>query len=431
MKKKIIILAILLLNSSSVYAKESFSDVKNHWAEKYISYLIDNNYIVGYSDNSFKPDNTISKAEVCAVVNRIFDLRETEDISFTDVNSSNWYYRDVQIASKYKYIDTTSNSFSNSSVKRVELMQIINKLYNFKDDSKDYMYFNDLNSFNQEEKNTVGALLKDGIITGYDDYKFKGDNEVSRSEFSKIITMCIEKYGRDINLKPVVENTDASEIINSSTDNLSELKDKLKNLIEESRQINLMQYTKDSASNMTLQLFKGDAALNSNVKSEIEEAISNIEAAKKDLVFQVGSPKLTVIGRDESGSEIPVNIFINEEPFKNSSEIKPGRYLMKVTSAEKSDTETHITVENEDKVIELTLKKADTETLHLNLSSGLESLSGYSFKKNERVTVRVLVPNGMEIDKFLVNSVAKNVIDDEFRFIITEDTHIEVSFNNL
>ncbi|RVU53880.1 S-layer homology domain-containing protein [Anaerosphaera multitolerans] len=423
MKKKILGLILLLLSTSTVYAKETFNDIKNHWAEQYIVILSGNSYIQGYGDNSFKPNNKISKAEACAVINRAFNLTDTVEIQYSDIKTSDWFYKDVQIASKYKYIDTESKIFSNSPLKRIELIEMLNALYEFKSGYGDYSHFNDLNSFNKKDKDAIGTLFKDGIINGYEDSKFKGDNAITRAEFSKILALCIENYGNTYEIQNLEDESESETELEIET-----LIEKLKNLIEDTQKINLIEYTKESASNLTLQIFKGEAALNSKDAFEITEAIENIEKAKRDLVYQVEAPLLSVVGKDENGSELEINTFINGEPFENGSALKAGRYLLLVTSPGMADTETHITMYNEDKTIDVTLKSIDDEDLKLVLSPGLESLSGYTFKKNERVTVKVLIPDGMEIDTFLVNSVPKNVIDDEFRFIISEDTYIEVTF---
>jgi len=82
--------------------KAYFKDVKGHWAEKYIAAVADTAWVSGYEDGTFRPDNTITRAEVMKIVNNVL-VRYTDEknmsvegmILFPDNASSEWYYYDV------------------------------------------------------------------------------------------------------------------------------------------------------------------------------------------------------------------------------------------------------------------------------------------------------------------------------------------------
>lgn len=69
--KKIIYLAISLIitfSTISAYASENtLSDIGTHWGKDNINYLVGKRGISGYTDGTFKPDNTITKAEFLKV----------------------------------------------------------------------------------------------------------------------------------------------------------------------------------------------------------------------------------------------------------------------------------------------------------------------------------------------------------------------------
>ena len=83
-----------------------YSDVKGHWAEKYIAAAADTAWVSGYDDGTFKPDATITRAEVMRIVNNVL-VRYTDEqnlnvegiVLFPDNASSAWYYYDVIEAS--------------------------------------------------------------------------------------------------------------------------------------------------------------------------------------------------------------------------------------------------------------------------------------------------------------------------------------------
>ncbi|MBB6446727.1 S-layer homology domain-containing protein [Bacillus benzoevorans] len=54
------------------------SDIKGHWAEKDIQKLIDNGAVSGFSDGTFRPNQTITRAEFVKIVVRMFDLKSTD-----------------------------------------------------------------------------------------------------------------------------------------------------------------------------------------------------------------------------------------------------------------------------------------------------------------------------------------------------------------
>ncbi|MGM9550713.1 MAG: N-acetylmuramoyl-L-alanine amidase [Clostridia bacterium] len=48
-----------------------FSDIEGHWAENVIERLFDKGIVTGYEDNTFRPDAFITRAEMCAVIDKI------------------------------------------------------------------------------------------------------------------------------------------------------------------------------------------------------------------------------------------------------------------------------------------------------------------------------------------------------------------------
>lgn len=93
--------------------KSDFDDVsKNYWAIDQIAYATDREWIFGYSNGDFRPDNSITRAEIVTIINRVLgrDYRNegTTSISslrtFSDVPSSYWAYYDILEASSTHYV---------------------------------------------------------------------------------------------------------------------------------------------------------------------------------------------------------------------------------------------------------------------------------------------------------------------------------------
>lgn len=84
----------------------TFSDVIGHWAAKEIGIAYYNDWIKGYPDGTFKPDQNITRAEAMTVINRVLERKPespadllTNMNKWTDnLDTSKWYYLDVQEA---------------------------------------------------------------------------------------------------------------------------------------------------------------------------------------------------------------------------------------------------------------------------------------------------------------------------------------------
>ena len=86
--------------------KNIFNDISSsHWAAKYIYTAIAMDWIKGYSDGTFRPDNKITRAEVVTIVNRVTERNADEDfidkhisdlLNFTDMKDKGyWAYYSI------------------------------------------------------------------------------------------------------------------------------------------------------------------------------------------------------------------------------------------------------------------------------------------------------------------------------------------------
>ena len=74
---------------------DRFSDIAGHWAEAYIKLAAGNGWIEGYPDGSFRPNQSITRAETVTMINRVL---ERVMLTFPDCKSGDWFYIAVQEA---------------------------------------------------------------------------------------------------------------------------------------------------------------------------------------------------------------------------------------------------------------------------------------------------------------------------------------------
>jgi len=110
-----------------------FKDVaSNAWYNKAVSTLYNAGVISGYEDNTFRPNEPISRAEFIAIAVKFAAQKGHNGCSFKDVPANAWYYKDVAIAEYLGWIggydDGTFQPKANIS--RVQVVSIVNRMLN-------------------------------------------------------------------------------------------------------------------------------------------------------------------------------------------------------------------------------------------------------------------------------------------------------------
>ena len=87
-------------------AKIVFSDVDATTTEGTAIYkLAEGGIINGNGDGTFRPNNPVTRAELCKMINNIWKFTEPAEDGFKDVTENKWYYDHVRIAKKAGYIN--------------------------------------------------------------------------------------------------------------------------------------------------------------------------------------------------------------------------------------------------------------------------------------------------------------------------------------
>ncbi len=102
-----------------------FSDVtENDWFYDYVVGSIQYGWITGYEDGTFRPNHTISRAEVTTITNRMLGRSADESYvndhsselkSFTDVTNAHWaYYQIVEATNSHDFEKTDGSETWNN-----------------------------------------------------------------------------------------------------------------------------------------------------------------------------------------------------------------------------------------------------------------------------------------------------------------------------
>lgn len=89
-------------------AKIALTDVRGHWANDEIDAYVRRGIISGYSDKTFKPENSISRAEFLALLSRVYNWNTSwysgNTTAFKDANTFGYYENIINYATSNNFI---------------------------------------------------------------------------------------------------------------------------------------------------------------------------------------------------------------------------------------------------------------------------------------------------------------------------------------
>lgn len=178
-----LILAVVMITALSLPNVVFGYDYTDHWAKDTIQEWFDNERIQGYEDGSFKPDNSITRAEFMTMVNSAYDFEELAEINFSDADAEEWYYVEVQKAVEAGYIvgDNDDTVRPTDEITRQEVAVVITRL-NELDQNTDVSVFADKDEIADWAVGFVGAVAEAGYMIGDDNKDFNPNNDITRAE---------------------------------------------------------------------------------------------------------------------------------------------------------------------------------------------------------------------------------------------------------
>ncbi len=183
-KKLALVFALALMFVFTLGVNTSFASQK-HWADKEMNEWNTKGLLKGDENGNFRADDSITRAEFMALVNRMQNYtQKSDDISqYKDINSNDWYYDTVSIALKAAYIKGVSSDMinPNASITREEAMAIITRISGAKKDNQAYLYAKDSDKVSDWAREDVSTCIKQGFISG-NQGKIKPLANITRAE---------------------------------------------------------------------------------------------------------------------------------------------------------------------------------------------------------------------------------------------------------
>lgn len=218
-----------LKNAPQKTYTQTFSDVpSDYWAFNYISEMVERNVLSGYPDGKFYPDEQVTRAEFAKIMTSAAGLPITQPTTkiFSDVNISEWYAPYVHTAKEYlsAYTQNGSNYYlPNTPALREDIAVALVKLKGYSTVGTDMTsitrMFSDSQSISENAKIYVATAVENGLISGYDDGTFKGQNGITRAEAATLLWRAYQYGNQNKNYDDVSNNDTAisDNVSNNST----------------------------------------------------------------------------------------------------------------------------------------------------------------------------------------------------------------------
>ena len=174
------------------HVEQTYKDVaSNYWAYPTIDRLNTLGLIKGYADGTFKPTNQITRGEAAMILSREIEVVVNEVVPYDDVAPNYFAYNAIQeVAAAGIITGRVKGKFNPTSpLTRAEMAAIIDRMYNLTGTTA--VSFSDVAS-NHWAYDSIMRLYKNELITGYTDGTFKPNNYITRAEFANILSKAIK-----------------------------------------------------------------------------------------------------------------------------------------------------------------------------------------------------------------------------------------------
>lgn len=171
--------------------KISYTDMEGaKWAEEAVNNLTSLGIINGYEDNSFRPDNNVTRAEFLKMLVQITGISESKKVSFYDVNEDEWFYSYVIKAFEAGFAQGYNKYFyPNNAISRQDMcvmcMNVL-KYYDFQVLEAE-LNFTDKDTIADYADSSLQTLYEMKIINGMPDGNFYPLSTATRAEAANII----------------------------------------------------------------------------------------------------------------------------------------------------------------------------------------------------------------------------------------------------
>ncbi|WP_162341489.1 S-layer homology domain-containing protein [Paenibacillus paridis] len=184
---------------------EGPSDIQGHWAEKTIETFVKLDIVNGYADGSFRPNERITRAEFASIITRVFDITggHHTDIVLLDIDQ-HWAAQAIEALVQAGVINGYSDSTfrPDQTISREEMVLMMSRMLSMQKVKQDgTAAFTDIDD--SYAKDEITAAAKAGMLSGRTNGKFSPKESSTRAE---ALTMVLNALILNPQIKSLLES---------------------------------------------------------------------------------------------------------------------------------------------------------------------------------------------------------------------------------
>ncbi|NPV93323.1 MAG: hypothetical protein HPY50_21395 [Firmicutes bacterium] len=166
-------------------------DIDTHWAKEGIEGLVARGAISGYPDWTFRPDSAITRAEFATVLVKAFNLEAGSGRVFADT-ANHWSRDSIAAAAAAGVVSGyEDNTFKpNDPITREQMAVMVAKAAELQEKA-DITTFTDYDQISPWARDSAAEAVKNGSIKGYPDGSFRPQGLATRAEAATVIVNSI------------------------------------------------------------------------------------------------------------------------------------------------------------------------------------------------------------------------------------------------
>ncbi|NOV01580.1 S-layer homology domain-containing protein [Paenibacillus planticolens] len=186
-----------------VYSPKQFADVETHWSKQDVNDMASRLIVQGVNEQSFAPDQSITRAEFISIMVRSLGIKRGLSAALpSDVRSEDWYADAVATALSYQLVSGYEDgSFRpNQTITRAEAAVILNQASKLaklrqttvEEAAKQLQSFNDHQAVADWAKQAMAGTVANGILQG-DHQSLMPQENVTRAQTAAMMRRLLQQ----------------------------------------------------------------------------------------------------------------------------------------------------------------------------------------------------------------------------------------------
>lgn len=188
-------------SASSTVATAYSSDLDGHWSEEVFVRWVNEGWINGYPDGTYKPDKPVKRAEFTAMINRAFKLTaSTGELPFKDLTKEHWAYKDIAAAYQAGYFKGANGLASpdRQSTRQEGAVMIAGLIGVDEAAEADLSRYKDGGTAASWAKTALSALSSKGIFKGDTNSNIRPADVLTRAQAITVIDAALKEVREQV-----------------------------------------------------------------------------------------------------------------------------------------------------------------------------------------------------------------------------------------